>query len=253
MKKINNKNRSNNIMNNYLRQSFDITEKTIQKSPENENEIITKYNNYIINSKSNQYSGNKPMVRSSTYSDSELPIDINIHNNFQQYNNTPEFIGADINYPNKQRYNYDNYDMIPEYKYQPNNYYPMNDAIAPISFSYNSDATAAPVVPVSIATVAPIVPVAPATVAPIVPVSIATAAPIVPATVAPVVPATAAPVAPATAAPVATATVAPVVPATVAPVAPATAAPTNNASIQTFQNYFKDLRGGFKDYYAFNN
>jgi hypothetical protein len=213
---------------NNLKKSFYVTEDIIQKNPGNENEIISEYTKYIINSRENQYSGYKPFVRSATYSDSELPIDINIHNNFQRYNNTPEITTID----NNNNPNYDNYNMIPEYKYQPNNYYPINNSDSPILFSYNP---ATPVVPAPATPVAPVpVPDVPSTAAPV---------PDVPSTAAPVpvpdVPSTAAPV------PV------PDIPSTVAPVpdVPSTVAPV----VQTFQDYFKDLREGFKDYYAFNN
>jgi hypothetical protein len=212
---------------NNLKKSFYVTEDIIQKNPGNENEIISEYNKYIIKSRENQYSGYKPFVRSATYSDSELPIDINIHNNFQRYNNTPEITTIDNNNPN-----YDNYNMIPEYKYQPNNYYPINDSDAPSLFSYNPDT-----------------PVVPTPDTPDVPAPVPVYIPDVPSTAAPVpvpdVPSTAAPV------PV------PDVPSTAAPVpvpdVPSTASPVTDARVQTFQNYFKDLREGFKDYYAFNN
>jgi hypothetical protein len=114
---------------NNLKKSFYVTEDIIQKNPGNENEIISEYNKYIIKSRENQYSGYRPYVRAATYSDSELPIDINIHNNFQRYNNVPEITTTDDN-------NYNNpnklISIIPEYQYQPQNY-----SDSPILFSYN--------------------------------------------------------------------------------------------------------------------
>ena len=75
-------------MTDYLIKSFDFTEELIIKNNyANENELITNYNNFIINANNNSYR-NKPMIRSATYSDSDLPYDININNNFQSYYNT---------------------------------------------------------------------------------------------------------------------------------------------------------------------
>jgi hypothetical protein len=75
-----------------LNKSFDITEELIKKNPENENNIINDFNNYIIKIKSNSNSQtNKSYVRSATFKDED---DLNnhngvikIHNNFQRYNN----------------------------------------------------------------------------------------------------------------------------------------------------------------------
>ena len=75
-------------MTHYLNKSFDITEQLIKDNPENENEIINNYTNYIISSTNNNSYKNNPMVRSATYNDNDLPFDINIHNNFQRYNDT---------------------------------------------------------------------------------------------------------------------------------------------------------------------
>jgi hypothetical protein len=73
-----------------LNKSFDITEELIKKNPENENNIINDFNNYIIKIKSNSQN-NKSYVRSATFKDED---DLNnqngfiqIHNNFQRYNN----------------------------------------------------------------------------------------------------------------------------------------------------------------------
>ena len=75
-------------MTDYLIKSFDFTEELIKKNNyANENELINNYNNFIINANNNSYR-NKPMIRSATYSDSDLPYDININNNFQSYYNT---------------------------------------------------------------------------------------------------------------------------------------------------------------------
>jgi hypothetical protein len=73
-----------------LNKTFDITEELIKKNPENENNIINDFNNYIIKIKSNSQI-NKSYVRSATFKDED---DLNnqngiikIHNNFQRYNN----------------------------------------------------------------------------------------------------------------------------------------------------------------------
>ena len=89
----------------YLNKSFDITEQLIKDNPQNENEIINNFNNYII-STNNSYKNN-PMVRSATYNDNELPLDINIHNNFQRYNNKNNDDMNDDGYfmSNKMNYN----------------------------------------------------------------------------------------------------------------------------------------------------
>ncbi len=73
-------------MTDYLIKSFDITEELIKNNNAKENEIIANYNNFII-STNNSYT-NKQMVRSATYTDSDIPYDININNNFQHYNDT---------------------------------------------------------------------------------------------------------------------------------------------------------------------
>jgi len=75
-----------------LNKSFDITEDLIKKNPDNENDIINDYVNYIIKVKSNSQI-NKSYVRSATFKDDELDNQngiIKIHNNFQKYNNNVE-------------------------------------------------------------------------------------------------------------------------------------------------------------------
>lgn len=72
-----------------LNKSFDLTEDLIKKNPENENNIINDFNNYIIKIKSN-YNPDKSYVRSATFKDDDLNNQneiIKIHNNFQKYNN----------------------------------------------------------------------------------------------------------------------------------------------------------------------
>ena len=228
-------------MNNNLIKSFDTTEAIIQNNRSNENEIITKYNNYILNSRENQYQRNNPMVRRSTYTDSELPIDINIHNNFQRYNNTqPE---TDKNYPN---IDYQPYDNNP-YNYNPyDNYYePPIDR--PISFIF--DKPQKPLVLPPALTSAPPEP------------PISTVAPAPAPTSASPAPTSASP-APTSASPAPTPTSAsPGTGASGTSASPGTGASGTGTSgtsaetstIQKFQDYFKDLRGGFKDYYPFNN
>jgi hypothetical protein len=72
-----------------LNKSFDITEDLIKKNPENENDIINDYVNYIIKVKSNSQINNS-FVRSATFKDDDIDNQngiIKIHNNFQKYNN----------------------------------------------------------------------------------------------------------------------------------------------------------------------
>lgn len=74
-----------------LNKSFDITEELIKKNPENENNIINDFNNYIIKVKTNSQI-NKSYVRTPIFKDDPPEIDyqngiIKIHNNFQKYNN----------------------------------------------------------------------------------------------------------------------------------------------------------------------
>ena len=84
MKKIKN-NLSYNKMTEtiLLNKSFDITEELIIKNPENEDNIINDYINYIIKV--------KYLVRSSKFKDDidEQRGIIKINNNFQKYNNEP--------------------------------------------------------------------------------------------------------------------------------------------------------------------
>lgn len=91
MKKIKN-NLSYNKMTEtiLLNKSFDITEELIIKNPENEDNIINDYINYIIKVKSKSQI-NKSLVRSATFKDDidEQRGIIKIHNNFQKYNNEP--------------------------------------------------------------------------------------------------------------------------------------------------------------------
>lgn len=75
----------------FLNKSFDYTQELINKNPENEDNIIADYINFIIKVKNN----NRPFVRSATYTDdNELtPENIRIKNNFQKYNSQdPIFI-----------------------------------------------------------------------------------------------------------------------------------------------------------------
>jgi hypothetical protein len=72
-----------------LNKSFDITEELIKKNPENENNIINDFNDYIIKIKSNSQI-NKSYVRAATFKDDDFNNQngiIKIHNNFQRYNN----------------------------------------------------------------------------------------------------------------------------------------------------------------------
>ena len=70
-------------MSEILIKRFDETSNLIIASPDKENTIINEYINLIIET-NNTY---KPMVRSSTFKDDNIPFDITIHNNFQRYNN----------------------------------------------------------------------------------------------------------------------------------------------------------------------
>lgn len=72
-----------------LNKSFDLTEELIKKNPENENNIINDFNNYIIKIKS-KFNPDKSYVRSATFKDDDINNQqeiIKIHNNFQKYNN----------------------------------------------------------------------------------------------------------------------------------------------------------------------
>ena len=255
-------------MNNNLIKSFDTTEAIIQNNRSNENEIITKYNNYILNSRENQYQRNNPMVRRSTYTDSELPIDINIHNNFQRYNNTqPE---TDKNYPN---IDYQPYDNNP-YNYNPyDNYYePPIDR--PISFIFDKPqiplvlppalTSAPPGTGASGTSASPGTGPAPTSASPGTGASGTSASP-APTSASPA-PTSASP-APTSASPAPT-SASPGTGTSEPPPAPTSASPAptsespgtgtsgtsaETSTIQKFQDYFKDLRGGFKDYYPFNN
>ena len=71
-------------MNDILIKSFDETNEAIKKSPTDENKLITKFINTIIDTINK--SSNKSCVRSSTFSEGN-PYNIKIHNNFQHYNN----------------------------------------------------------------------------------------------------------------------------------------------------------------------
>jgi len=70
-------------MSEILIKRFDETSNLIIASPDKEKTIINEYINLIIET-NNTY---KPMVRSSTFKDDNIPFDITIHNNFQRYNN----------------------------------------------------------------------------------------------------------------------------------------------------------------------
>lgn len=72
-----------------LNKTFDITEDLIKKNPDNEDNIINAYIDYIIKIKSNSQI-NKSYVRSATFKDNDIDNQdgiITIHNNFQKYNN----------------------------------------------------------------------------------------------------------------------------------------------------------------------
>jgi hypothetical protein len=71
-------------MNDILIKSFDETNEEIKKNPADENKLITKFINTIIDTINK--SSNKTFVRSSTFSEGN-PYNIKIHNNFQHYNN----------------------------------------------------------------------------------------------------------------------------------------------------------------------
>ncbi len=76
-----------------LNKSFDLTEDLIKKNPENENNIINDFNNYIIKIKSN-FNPNKSYVRTATFKDDDVNNQneiIKIFNNFQKYNNDTKF------------------------------------------------------------------------------------------------------------------------------------------------------------------
>ena len=82
-----------------LNKSFDIAEELIKNNPENEDNIINDYINYIIKVKSKSQA-NKSLVRSATFKD-DNEFDnqsgiIKIHNNFQRYNNEPILIPSSI-------------------------------------------------------------------------------------------------------------------------------------------------------------
>jgi hypothetical protein len=80
-----------------LIKSFDITEELIKQNPNDENKIINEFNNFIIKIKSK--SNNKSFVRAATFgnSESDNPLDITIHNNFQRFNDAND---SDYDYGN---------------------------------------------------------------------------------------------------------------------------------------------------------
>ena len=200
--------------------AYDLTEELIKKNPENENNIINDYINFIIKLKNNN-NLNKTYIRSSTYRDDNYrhPLDINIENNFQRYSNG-ELIEDDMNnrpYYYPMRFNYlDNQYMEPS----------ISGTIDPSILT-----TDTPVTPITDATTPPAT-TPPATTPP------AVATP--PATT------------PAVATPAAT------TPAVATPAAttPAVATFTNyrtSKKKETFADYFAEITGGFKDYFAFKN
>ena len=165
--------------------AYDLTEELIKKNPENENNIINDYINFIIKLKNNN-NLNKTYIRSSTYRDDNYrhPLDINIENNFQRYSNG-ELIDDDMNnrpYYYPMRFNYlDNQYMEPS----------ISGTIDPSILT-----TDTPVTPITDATTPP------------------------------------------------------------ATTPPAVATFTNyrtSKKKETFADYFAEITGGFKDYFAFKN
>ena len=190
--------------------AYDLTEELIKKNPENENNIINDYINFIIKLKNNN-NLNKTYIRSSTYRDDNYrhPLDINIENNFQRYSNG-ELIDDDMNnrpYYYPMRFNYlDNQYMEPS----------ISGTIDPSILT-----TDTPVTPITDATTPPPVATPPATT-------------------------------PAVATPPATTPPATTPPATTPAVATFTNYRTSKKK-ETFADYFAEITGGFKDYFAFKN
>jgi hypothetical protein len=69
-----------------LLNSYDITENLIKENPADENKIINEYINFLIKLKINN-DLSKSYIRSSTQREFDLPVGINIQNNFQKYSN----------------------------------------------------------------------------------------------------------------------------------------------------------------------